>query len=316
MSEKNEAARKTAEELVASHGFKWYGYDGENLVSYAVSMGEPEVLRELMCIYKENGRDPIGELYATDADGISGMSHALKNEALWPVLTEFGVDVYVPDLLQEPPDPCSDIYEVYQREVEIGLWAKRVAVQDVAMLAHALHKGQFRDPPDGRPYIVHPRAVYDMLHDEWRYCEMDNVVTLCVAWGHDLLEDAMPRTEERREEVARRIVKAGGKWGEEVLAGIREVSLLLPDGISDDEYDRRKKEYMEGIADSAPLHILAVKMADRLCNTLDFAKASKGRARRYLEKGRCLFRRLDQMPRPELIRATLSRVESAIAGDD
>ena len=66
----------------------------------------------------------------------------------------------------------------------------------------------------------------------------------------------------------------------------------------------------------APLHILAVKMADRLCNTLDFAKASKGRARRYLEKGRCLFRRLDQMPRPELIRATLSRVESAIAGDD
>ena len=71
---------------------------------------------------------------------------------------------------------------------------------------------------------------------------------------------------------------------------------------------------MEGVAANAPLSILVVKMADRLCNTLDFTKASKSKAKRYLEKGKCLFNRLGEMPRPELIRKTLVQVEAAIDG--
>ena len=186
------------------------------------------------------------------------------------------------------------------------------AIRQMEELARRRHEGQFRDPPDGRPYIVHPQAVYEMLKG-WGYTEPDDVVTLCVAWGHDLIEDAKPKTDENRAVIGREIVKAGGKWGEEILAGIMQLSLIIPEKIPDDEYDRRKKEYMEGIAANAPLAILAVKMADRLCNTLDFAKASKSRAKRYLEKGRCLFRRIDEMPRPALIRETLARVEAAIA---
>ena len=188
------------------------------------------------------------------------------------------------------------------------------AIRQMEELAHRRHEGQFRDPPDGRPYIVHPQAVYEMLKG-WGYNEVNDVVTLCVAWGHDLVEDAEPKTDENRAAIAREIVKAGGQWGDEILAGIRQLSLIIPDGLPDDEYDKLKKEYMEGVAANAPLAILAVKMADRLCNTLDFAKASKSKAKRYLEKGRCLFNRLGEMPRPEPIRNALARVESAVAGD-
>ena len=188
------------------------------------------------------------------------------------------------------------------------------AVRQMEELARRRHEGQFRDPPDGRPYIVHPQAVYEMLKG-WGYTEVNDVVTLCVAWGHDLIEDAEPKTDENREAIGREIVKAGGQWGDEILVGIRQLSLIIPDGLPDDEYDKLKKEYMEGVAANAPLAILAVKMADRLCNTLDFAKASKSKAKRYLEKGRCLFNRLGEMPRPEPIRNALARVESAVAGD-
>ena len=187
------------------------------------------------------------------------------------------------------------------------------AVRQMEELASRRHEGQFRDQPDGRPYIVHPQAVYEMLKG-WGYTEENDVVTLCVAWGHDLIEDAKPKTDENREAIAKEIVNAGGKWGEEILAGIRQLSLIIPDGLSDDEYDRRKKEYMEGVAANAPLAILAVKMADRLSNTLDFARASKARAKKYLEKGRCLFRRINEMPRPELIRKTVVQVEAEIDG--
>ena len=301
-----------AEKLVAERGLDWIGYDGENLVSDAVCRESPEVVREMLLIYKENGRDPIGELNEGDSDGITGRSLAIKKKELWPVLEEFGVEVYRPDLLPEVPAPDSDVYDIYKRQVESGEWAKRVAVQRMATLAYERHKGQYRDPPDGRPYIVHPQAVYDMLYKQWGYTEENDVVSLCVAWGHDLIEDAKP---EDREAIEKEIVAAGGKWGEEALAGIRTLSLIIPEGLSNDEYDRRKNAYMEGIATNAPLPILAVKMADRLCNTLDFAKSNKGKARGYLDKGMCLFRRLDQMPRPDCIRKSLAEVEAAIRDD-
>lgn len=305
-------AREQAERLVAERGLDWIGYDGENLVSDAVCRESPEVVREMLLIYKENGRDPIGELNEGDYDGITGRSLAIKKKELWPILEEFGVEVYRPDLLPEVPAPDSDVYDIYRKQVESGVWTKRVAVQQMATLAYERHKGQYRKWPDGRPYIVHPQAVYDMLYKKWGYTEENDVVSLCVAWGHDLLEDAEPRTPENREAIGKEVVAAGGKWGEEVLTGIRALSLIIPKGLSDKEYDDKKNDYMEGIAKNAPLEVLAVKMADRLCNTLDFAQSDKGKARGYLGKGMCLFRRLDQMPRPDLIRKSLAKVEVTI----
>ena len=222
---------------------------------------------------------------------------------------DFAMAMIPPRLLPEAPSPDGEAYDTYKKQIESGEWAKRVAVQRMATLAYERHKGQYRKWPDGRPYIVHPQAVYDMLCKKWGYTEENDVVSLCVAWGHDLLEDA---ESEDREAIEKEIVSVGGKWGEEVLTGIRTLSLIIPKGLSDEEYDKRKNAYMEGIADNAPLAVLVVKMADRLCNTLDFAQSDKGKARGYLGKGMCLFRRLGQMPRPDLIRKSLAEVEAAI----
>ena len=222
---------------------------------------------------------------------------------------DFALAMIPPRLLPEAPSPDSEAYDTYKKQVGSGVWAKRVAVQRMATLAYERHKGQYRKWPDGRPYIVHPQAVYDMLYKQWGYNEANDVVSLCVAWGHDLIEDAKPKD---REAIEKEIVAAGGEWGKEVLAGIRTLSLIIPEDLSNDEYDRRKNAYMEGIATNAPLAVLVVKMADRLCNTLDFAKLDKGRARGYLDKGMYLFRRIDQMPRPDRIRKSLAEVEAAI----
>ncbi len=222
---------------------------------------------------------------------------------------DFAMAMIPPSLLPEAPSPDSEACDTYKKQIESGEWAKRIAVQRMATLAYERHKGQYRKWPDGRPYIVHPQAVYDMLYKKWGYTEENDVVSLCVAWGHDLLEDAKP---EDRDAIEKEIVAAGGKWGEEVLAGISTLSFIYPDGLLDDEYNKQKNEYIENVADNAPLAVLAVKMADRLCNTLDFAQSDKGKARGYLGKGMCLFRRLDQMPRPDLIRKSLAEVEAAI----
>ena len=224
---------------------------------------------------------------------------------------DFAMAMIPPRLLPEAPSPDNEAYDTYKKQVESGEWAKRVAVQRMATLAYERHKGQYRKWPDGRPYIVHPQAVYDMLYKKWGYTEENDVVSLCVAWGHDLLEDAKPKN---RETIEKEIVAAGGKWGEEVLAGISTLSFIYPDGLLDDEYNKQKNEYIENVANNAPPVVLAVKMADRLCNTLDFAQSDKGKARGYLGKGMCLFRRLDQMPRPDLIRKSLAEVEAAICG--
>ena len=127
---------------------------------------------------------------------------------------------------------------------------------------------------------------------------------------HDIIEEAKP---EEREMIEREIANAGGEWGDAVLAGIKSLSFVPPKDIPREEHDRMKAAYLESVAENAPPDILVVKMADRLCNTLDFAKGNKGKARAYLAKGKCLFRRLDQMSHSEAIRKTLAEVESAIA---
>ena len=44
--------------------------------------------------------------------------------------------------------------------------------------------------------------------------------------------------------------------------------------------------------DSASPEILVVKMADRLCNTMDFVNAGNAYCRKYLRYGECLFGRV------------------------
>ena len=56
-----------------------------------------------------------------------------------------------------------------------------------------------------------------------------------------------------------------------------------------------------------------VKMADRLCNTMDFVRAKNDWGKGYLGLGECLFVRVDEVKFPELVRNAFAEVKAATA---
>ena len=174
-------------------------------------------------------------------------------------------------------------------------------VENMEALARKWHEGAFRKGPGKVPYIVHPGAVVKQLR-EWGYNESDDAVTLAVAWGHDLLEDTKCPDAE--------MLAAGG---DEVLAGIKTLSFLPPKTrpLTNEEWDKKKDEYIHNVAATAAPEILVVKMADRLCNTMDFVKAGNAYCRKYLRYGECLFGRVTEMKFHAQIEQTIADVKVA-----
>lgn len=320
MNTETQTARQRAEELFNEHGVDWRGYDGENLMSLAVEFMDPELLHEMMRLYKEKGYDPVAALQQGDNDGIAGMRMALDTPDLLPVLEEFGVECYRPKLLPAIPAESSDVYDVYKAEVANGTWAKREMIQALASTAYDLHKAgktPYRHAPDGRPYIVHPRAVVKLL-EKWGYNEAADFVTMAVGWGHDLIEETVDAV--ATEAAIRKAVFTDQRLADEVVAGIRRLSFNPPpkDMAKTKEencaiYDAAKKNYILNIAKTVPINVLVVKMADRLCNTMDFLKAGNPWAKNYLEQGRCLFERMGEAKRPDLIGESLNEAQFGIA---
>ena len=160
-------------------------------------------------------------------------------------------------------------------------------VERMARLAMIAHNGVNRDGPGNVPYIVHPHAVVSMLKS-WGYTESDDAVTIAVAWGHDVLEDTdMPESE---------ILRVCGELGPRVLDGIRRLTFVpgVPSGHPD--YGRLKAEYIKKVAETAPVEILPVKIADRLCNALDFKEdGNLEHAQAYFGYGQPLFERIGEL---------------------
>ena len=167
-------------------------------------------------------------------------------------------------------------------------------VERMAQLAMIAHNGVNRDGPGNVPYIVHPHAVVCLLK-HWGYAEADDPVTLAVAWGHDVLEDTdTPESE---------ILLVSRELGSRVLDGIRLLTFRpgMPSGHPD--YGRLKAEYIKNVAETAPVEILPVKIADRLCNTLDFKHNGRlERAQEYYANGHLLFERIDELKHASMIR--------------
>ena len=172
-------------------------------------------------------------------------------------------------------------------------------------LAWKWHEGQFRRGPGKMPYREHPKAVVEMLR-RWGFNNAEDPLTLAVAWGHDLLEDTkIPESE----------FDFGG--GQQALAGVRMLTFRPERRMTDEEYDRAKADYIRQIAEKAPAEIVVVKIADRLCNTLDFLKSDSKHAMKYLEKGAALFTRLDNdstIKHRGAIRNTYERIKIMING--
>ena len=150
-------------------------------------------------------------------------------------------------------------------------------------IARKWHEGQFRK--DGRtPYFEHPKAVAELMR-EWGFGADCHGWAVAVAWGHDLIEETAP---ERRGEVELDIRNAvPGLCGEqdEVLDAIRLLS-------RDKAVFPVKADYICHVASTASQPVLAVKIADRICNTRDFLRlkgAGIGKAREYFMEGKPLF---------------------------
>ena len=185
----------------------------------------------------------------------------------------------------------------------VGEWLKSrlpfgaKAVRRMVRLAISAHEGQFRRGPKNLPYIVHPHAVVAMLKS-WGYSMRRDPVTLAVAWGHDILEDT-----NTPEDAIRNV---DDKLGERILEGIRMLTFKpgVPSGYPD--YGRLKADYIAKVANDAPPEIIVVKIADRLCNTIDMGNADY--ARTYYNYGSPLFERIKDCKYAERIDDTRRKV--------
>jgi (p)ppGpp synthase/HD superfamily hydrolase len=129
-------------------------------------------------------------------------------------------------------------------------------------LAADAHEGQ-RRKDDGTPYITHPVAVAELLHD----AGFDDGV-VAAALLHDVVED----TEMDRDEIAERF---GGRVA--ALVG----ALSEDEGIRD--YEDRKREHREQVEESSH-DAIAIYIADKLSNLRDMRRI-------YAEEGEAIASR-------------------------
>ena len=190
-------------------------------------------------------------------------------------------------------------------------------VEYMETLATKYHVGQTRKDKK-TPYIAHPAAVVSRLR-AWGIDEKkgeDDIVSLAVGWGHDLLEDT---------EVSEDEILAAGEIGLRILAGIKRLTFKPDYGpeLTNAEYDKLKQSYLSDVAKSAPPEILIVKIADRLCNSMDFVALYRyDKAQSYVRAGIPLF---DQIPRirgevGETVKsdvdATMAEIDRIVVMDD
>ena len=177
-------------------------------------------------------------------------------------------------------------------------------VDRMARVAMVAHNGVNRNGPGNVPYIVHPHDVVALLK-EWGYTEVDDPVTLAVAWGHDVLEDT-----DTPEDVINGVDE---RLGERILSGIKILTFTpgVPSGHPD--YGRLKADYIDRVARTAPPEIVVVKIADRLCNTLEFLHDGEvDHARDYLGYGEPLRARIRDCKHAEAVLESWRSVQNSV----
>lgn len=141
-------------------------------------------------------------------------------------------------------------------------------------LASTLHHNQYRDATEGRlrlPYIVHPIAVLKLLWD-WGVNDCD---VLCAAVCHDLREDTAITHKELCDLLGKRVADI-----------VEELTFIPP--TNKDEKVAAKAQYIASFTQKS-IEALAVKIADRLCNTNDFLIKDSKYALVYFHKADAIF---------------------------
>jgi len=146
------------------------------------------------------------------------------------------------------------------------------SLQPVIEFAVKCHQGQTRKG-SGLPYIVHPMAVLSQLADWEIGCYKCWKAALC----HDILEDCPEVTFEQLVEVI----------GLDAANIVQELTFKYNPHSEILEHIQ-KKEYMKSFATKS-IHALAIKVADRICNTVDFISTNPDYAPKYWKKAEDLF---------------------------
>ena len=143
-------------------------------------------------------------------------------------------------------------------------------IQDIIRFVVESHAGQVRKA-SGLPYIVHPMAVLSKL-GEWFITDSNCwYAALC----HDILEDCPNISWEI-------LVETIGQSAADV---VRELT-FLPQGNS--LAGLQKDAYLKSF-DKKSIEALSIKVADRMCNTMDFVVSDPQYARKYWKKAHELF---------------------------
>lgn len=179
-------------------------------------------------------------------------------------------------------------------------------VDRMAQLAMIAHNGMSRNGQGNIPYIVHPHAVVSMLK-EWGYSEDDDPVTLSVAWGHDILEDTDTPESKIRE--------IDDKLGERILCGIKMLTFSPDIHAEQADHQRQKANYISNVARVALPEIVIVKIADRLCNAIDFMTSGHMKyADTYMRRGEPLVERIADCKHAARAFDTWLSVMTAVSG--
>lgn len=145
-------------------------------------------------------------------------------------------------------------------------------LNDVDAFAAQAHHGQTRNGGDGTapevPYIVHPRAVRDILLHEHPDPTLHEPWVLATALLHDVLEDCLVHPDDMTT-----------AFGSNVCAAVRALSkeMRMVDGAtkSDDQYWT--------VLAQSPLVVRQIKAADRVDNLRSCLRWPRDRlARKYL----------------------------------
>ena len=167
--------------------------------------------------------------------------------------------------------------------------------EKIMKLAEKYHAGQFRNGNEHLPYIVHPRAVVEML---LAWGEPEDSPAVAAAWGHDLLEDT---------EVDEAEIRAAA--GDRVLAMIE--ALTCRDAS-------KKQEYLRNVAKCGDREVLLVKLADRICNSRDRVKLDGARvAFTYFHWADCVHEAVAALPPDPVVCNALAewqKLECELAG--
>ena len=123
-------------------------------------------------------------------------------------------------------------------------------VAEACRLAADAHDGQ-RRKDDGSPYITHPIAVAELLHD----AGFDDEV-IAAALLHDVVED----TEMASDEIAERFCER-----------VAELVEALSEDEGIDDFEERKREHREQVEESER-DAIAIYLADKLSNLRDMRR--------------------------------------------